>query len=322
MTAAFQVRRKEGSMHRVLITGGLGLIGSCLSRHLMQSGIETRIYDLHGTRSTQTYGDVLDFDLLRRRMNGCDGVVHLAAVSRVIWGEREPDLCWRTNVLGARNVLAAANEASAGQRPWVVFASSREAYGQPDRLPASEDSPLSPINVYGRSKVAAEEAIREARSTGLVTAVARLSNVFGSIHDHRDRVVPAFAHAAANGEKIRIDGPENTFDFTWLDDVCKGLAALCHVVAEGSRTLPPIHFVTGRGTTLAELAEIARAAGCRSTKIEFAAPRSFDVARFFGDPARARSLLGWQSETPVERGVQILVKAFAEAAKLSQVAAN
>jgi len=103
------------------------------------------------------------------------GVVHLAAVSRVIDGERDPARCWAVNVEGTRTVVEAAQ--SSPLRPWVIYASSREVYGQPSALPASEDCDRAPLNVYGRSKVAAEDLVT---ASGLAHAIVRFSNVYGA----------------------------------------------------------------------------------------------------------------------------------------------
>jgi nucleoside-diphosphate-sugar epimerase len=70
----------------------------------------------------------------------------------------------------------------------------------------AEDAPLSPRNVYARSKVAVEQLTEEARERGMIAAVVRFSNVFGDTEDHADRVVPAFARAAAAGGTVRVDG--------------------------------------------------------------------------------------------------------------------
>ncbi len=294
---------------RILITGGLGLIGKCLSQSLRQAGVDVEILDKRGTPTSGTLGDVCNVGQLRSRMARCAGVVHLAAVSRVIWGERDPATCWEVNVKGTQNVLAAAFEQSRNGRPWVISASSREVYGQPDRLPVQEDASLSPINVYGRSKAAAEGLLAAARDAGLRTAVVRFSNVFGDIDDHPDRVVPAFSRAAANGDSMRVDGKDNVFDFTWLADVCGGLTTLCHMMREAEGP-PPIHFVSGRATSLMELAQLARRAAGGSSSVVLSPPRSFDVDRFVGDPRRAEQLLGWRAETTVEQGVSRLVHAF------------
>lgn len=252
--------------------------------------------------------DVLDRALITAAVSGCCGVVHLAAVSRVLWGERDPELCWQTNVEGARNVLQAA--AQSPQRPWVLFASSREVYGQAPALPVVDDAPLAPVNIYGRSKAAAEALCLSARSAGQQLAIARLSNVYGSTRDHADRVVPCFAARAARGLPISVEGREHTFDFTHVTDAVRGLSAMIRLLSEGERTLPPLHLLTGVPTTLGELAELARGAALGRSPIVETTPRSFDVARFYGDPRRARELLDFSAQVSVREGVRRLVDEF------------
>ena len=186
---------------------------------------------------------MLDAGDVARLVADCDGVIHLAAVSRVIWGERDPELCWATNVDGLRNVLDVAHRQP--RKPWMIFASSREVYGQPSVLPASEETPREPVNVYGRSKVMGEELIEAARLDGLRASVIRLSNVYGSTTDHADRVVPAFARAAVLGHSLRVEGAEHTFDFTHISDVAQGIVALVSRLDDGQCAPPPIHFTYG-----------------------------------------------------------------------------
>ncbi|MEZ5069360.1 MAG: NAD(P)-dependent oxidoreductase, partial [Bacteroidia bacterium] len=213
-----------------------------------------------------------------------------------------------TNVDGLRNVLQAA--ASSERRPWVVFASSREVYGQPDRLPVTEDCPLRPVNLYGRSKVAGEQLVDAARRDSVRACVVRLSNVFGATGDHADRVVPAFARAAVLGQPLRVDGADHTVDFTHIDDVTRGIVALTDLLLGGRDAPPPIHFVSGTPTTLGELARMAVAIAGSSSPLRHAPPRDFDVARFVGDPKRARELLGWAPEVRLEDGLTRLLQAF------------
>ncbi|TSD84176.1 NAD-dependent epimerase/dehydratase family protein [Mycobacterium sp. KBS0706] len=296
---------------RILITGSRGLIGTEMMRCLAEAGHRPVPFDIADEPGAPGHGDIRNLDQLRRAMAGCDGVLSLAAVSRVIDGERNPELCWDVNVNGIEAVLRVALEQPADRRPWVVYASSREVYGDPATLPVPEDAPLKPLNIYGRSKAAAEAAVGRAREAGLATAIVRFSNVFGSTADHRDRVVPAFARAAATGGTISIEGAENTFDFTHVEDVGRGLALLAECLKEGHRALPPIHYVGGRAVSLGELAEMARAAALAPVEIRIAPPRNFDVAHFRGDPARAEALLGWRAEIPVEDGLRRLIQAYA-----------
>lgn len=250
--------------------------------------------------------DVTDAAAMQEALRDVDGVIHLAGVSRVIDGERNPDLCRRTNIEATRTLLRLALERPSA--PWFIQASSREVYGQQERLPVPEDAPLSPRNVYAHSKVAVERLAEEARDRGMVTAVVRFSNVFGDIQDHADRVVPAFARAAAVGGAVRVDGSGCTFDFTFAPDVADGLARVARLLCDGERGLPPIHFVAGRQTSLGDLAEMAMAHGAAAR--QEAPARSFDVHRFCGDPRRAADLLGWRASTPLETGFARLVEAF------------
>ena len=295
--------------HRILVTGSSGLIGSALVPALTARGVEVTRLDIRADGAA--HGDVRHRERVRDAVGEVDGVVHLAAVSRVVWGEREPELCRSTNGGGLRNVLELA--ATSPRRPWIVFASSREVYGQCEHLPATEDSPVRPVNVYGHSKALGEQLVTAAQRDGVRACTIRLSNVFGSTADHADRVVPAFARAAALGHELRVDGADHTFDFTHIDDVTRGVVALTELLAAGGAPPPPIHFVSGTPTTLGQLAAAAiRIAGSGSS-VRHAPPRDFDVARFFGSPARAAALLGWHPLVDLEGGLTRLIHAFRRA---------
>ena len=294
-------------MSCILITGSHGLVGTAMKSLLTNAGHNVRSLDLRAPQGDGR-GDVLDLRAVETAATECDGILHFAAVSRVIWGERDPAHCRATNEGGTRNVLRAA--LASPRHPWIVFASSREVYGEPDALPVREDAPLCPVNVYGETKSAGERLLEEARVAGLTTAIVRLSNVYGSVHDHADRVVPAFAHRALAGEPLRIDGADHTFDFTHIDDTARGIAAVVDALQAGERRLPPIHFLTGTPTTLGELAAAAVDLAGSTSLLLHAPPRSYDVARFYGDPSRARTILGWQPRVPLRDGLARLLAAL------------
>jgi nucleoside-diphosphate-sugar epimerase len=296
---------------RVLVTGSSGLIGRAVSLLLRAEGTEATGLDLRGS-APQSRGDLCDADRLAQAMQGVGGIIHLAAVSRVIDGERDPERCWRVNAEATGTLLRMA--ARAASRPWVIYASSREVYGQQDELPVPEDAPLRPKNIYARSKAEAERLVGEARAAGLRAAILRFSNVYGDTRDHADRVVPAFARAAAlaasAAAEIRVDGEDCTFDFTHVADVADGVLRVVRLLQGGECALPPIHFVSGDQTSLGELAALARTVGGPSLRILEAPPRNFDVHRFAGDPARAERLLGWRATTPLEHGFARLAAAY------------
>jgi len=284
----------------ILITGSAGLVGTALANILQTRGYRVHPLDLRDP-DPRLRADVRDAQVVQRALAGCAGIIHLAAVSRVIWGERDPEGCRTTNIGGTRNVLDAA--IAAAERPWLIFASSREVYGQPQQLPATEDTPLDPINIYGHTKIAGERLVAVARDQGLPCAIVRLSNVYGSATDHHDRVVPAFVRAAVAGQPLRVEGAEHTFDFTHIDDTARGIASLADLLAAGQPPPPPIHLLTGTPTTLGQLAALAIELAGTHAPVTHAAPRDFDVANFHGSPARARQLLDWIPRVPLRDGL-------------------
>jgi UDP-glucose 4-epimerase len=303
----FQAPGKSYHMnYKILITGSEGLVGKALRAEL--EARDTHVVGLDLVAPENERGDVRCSERVHTALAGCLGVVHLAAISRVVWGERDPDRCWNTNVAGFRTVVDAVERQN--PRPWILFASSREVYGQPDDLPATEITPLRPMNVYGRSKVAGEQIAQSALRRGLRTAVVRLSNVYGSIGDHLDRVVPAFARAAILGRSLRVDGVSHTFDFTHLDDTIRGIISLIRLLVSEQAPPPPVQLVTGQSTSLGELAELAvQLAGGRS-KIRYAEPRSYDVSNFYGSAQLALKLLGWKPKVGLREGLGRLIRDF------------
>ena len=287
----------------ILVTGSEGLVGRKVCSLLADSGIEARHFDIARSKDE----DIRNQDALTEATRGVEGVVHLAAVSRVVWGERDPDLCQATNVEGLRSLLGCC--LGKPSRPWVIFVSSREVYGNPDQLPVGEDTPLRPLNVYARSKEAGERLTWEARDAGLRTNICRLSNVYGSVLDHPDRVIPAFAIAAARGGHMRVEGSDNIFDFTNIADVGKAMKVLIEATMRREE-LPPIHFASGVGTSLGQLAELARRHARALVEIREAPKRDYDVVGFVGKPERAQQILGWRAEIPLESGMVDLIDQF------------
>ena len=234
----------------IFITGSEGLIGRHLTSRIEAAGISVRRFDIRRYPEE----DLCNPDALAPALANMQGIVHLAAVSRVIWGERDPEYCWSVNVQAMRSLLHLCMNLSA--RPWLIFASSREVYGNATTIPVSEDAEFKPLNTYARSKSEGERLVQAATRDGLLANICRLSSVYGCPWDYRDRVVMAFARTAASGGTMRLEGATNTFDFTQVGDVVEGLWRVVEATMARER-LPPIHFVTGEGTSLLQLAKIA-----------------------------------------------------------------
>jgi len=287
---------------RILVTGSGGLIGRALCRALLAAGHDVVPFDLCEGQ------DVRNEDMLAEAMPRCSGIVHLAAVSRVAWCERDSYWCKAVNVEGTRTVARLARESS--MWPWLLFASSREVYGHVTSLPVGEDAPLRPVNVYGRAKVEGETVIGDARHAGVRTAIVRLSNVYGDIRDHADRVVPAFARAAVEGGVLKVEGTDSGFDFVHLYDAVRGLMFVVRALASGEKGLPPVHLVTGVMTKLRRLADLAIELAGTNARVKRKMPRTYDVSWFQGDPRRSRSVLGWEAQVPLRNGLAQLIRDF------------
>jgi nucleoside-diphosphate-sugar epimerase len=288
----------------ILLTGSEGLIGRAFGERLTDAGHEWRGFDIDRNPNE----DTRNRGALAKALENVEGVIHLAAVSRVVWAENDPSRALATNVAALQTLIELMH--ARAHKPWLIFASSREVYGEQDVLPVPESVPLKPLNTYARTKVEGERLVNAAAENGLTTQIVRFSNVYGSIHDHADRVVPAFAKTSALGGSLRVEGSSNLFDFTHVADTSRGLHLLYDAMQSGE-SMPPIHFLTGKGTTLGELAALAGRNSRLPVTVNERPSRSFDVARFVGDPSRAEELLGWTADVSIDNGFANLVEEFA-----------
>jgi len=293
---------------KIAVTGSSGLIGRELVKQL------TGNYDLVeiDIAIDKTGHDIALSESVTRLTDNCDGIIHLAAVSRVAEAQDFPLRTWASNVTGTHNILDAA--LNSNRKPWVIHASSREVYGNQPRRAIPEETPMTPLNIYGRSKAAGEGLVYGAQDAGANVAILRFANVYGDIYDYSDRVIPAFSRAAVNGTPLRVDDASVCMDFTHVVDVSRGVVKVVDMLVAGEKNLPPIHYATGTGTTLGELARIAVAASDNTCELNEVERREASVSCFIGDPTRARTLLGWTHETPLQTGFSEMVEAFRKAA--------
>lgn len=167
-------------------------------------------------------GDIRDKDAMRNAL-GPDviGVLHLAAVSRVLWClQNEPD-CEDVNVAGTKGALESMEKARVGS--WFIQASSREVYGVAEAFPVTEDVPHNTANVYGASKARAETAIEQhilerdgksGTSSPFRAIALRLSNIYGGQADHRKRLIPSITTNALAHRTIQIVGGDQDVSFS------------------------------------------------------------------------------------------------------------
>jgi nucleoside-diphosphate-sugar epimerase len=291
-------------MRRILVTGSEGLIGSVLCKKL-QKKYSIIKFDIKKGE------DILNSKHVMHAIKGCHGIIHLAAHSRVITAFNDPMDAIVTNILGTANILECVRQTN--PHIWFVYASSREVYGE-TKMRINEDYPTNPINVYGVTKLSAELIAKAYRlNYGIRSFIVRFSNVYGSVNDYIDRVIPRFMNQAITNSDITVYGGTQTFDFVHVDDATNGIISLINKIENGNLKYDTYHFVTGRGTNLIELARKIIKITNSSSCIKKLPPRSFDVNNFIGNPIRARNDLNWKAKVTIDKGL----KAYLENIKKS-----
>jgi nucleoside-diphosphate-sugar epimerase len=298
------------------VTGSSGLLGRPLCDALRRNGHAVDEFDLQprpGASRTARFvrQDVLDPVAIQSAVEGMDGVVHLAAVSRCAPAEAAPAEAERVNVGGTQSVLDALHRA--GDPAWFILASSREVYGEVDRIPVDESFPVHPKAVYGRTKAGAEAVVRRAAlEDPRAATVLRLTNLYGSPWDFADRVIPAFLSRARRDETLEVRGPSQVLDFLHVLDA---VGAICAVTerppAPGVETVRTLNIASGEPCTLRGLAErVVRVTASRS-RIQEVAPAAWTPSKFVADISRARTELAWGPTISLDAGLADLATQFA-----------
>ncbi|HLZ39236.1 MAG TPA: SDR family NAD(P)-dependent oxidoreductase [Mycobacteriales bacterium] len=306
---------------RVLVTGAAGFIGSNLVDRLLADGHDVVAVDdlsrgtlanlaqarsMDESRFSFTRADVTDphtVDLVAAARP--EVVCHLAAQIEVRVSVSDPALDARLNIIGTINVLEGARRALSRK---VVFTSSGGSiYGEPERLPVSEQAPLDPHSPYAASKVAGEVYLGVYRHLyGLQTTSLALGNVYGPRQDPYGEagVVAIFSSALLGGRQGTIFGDGSaTRDYVYVDDVVAAFAAALGERGNGQR----FNIGTGVATSVRDLhSMIANTVGAPDEP-EYAAPRLGELQAIVLDPSGARQGLGWVPAADLAGGVAATV---------------
>jgi len=304
----------------LLITGGAGFIGSSLARKLQEDYQITIIDNRSDLDSINEISneidfskiDVLDYNSLSKACESVEGIIHLAAVSRVIWGFENPWQCLQTNIQGTVNVLEAARKSN--KKPWVIFGSSREVYGENGCLPVKEDAPYKPVNVYSVSKITAEMICEKYHHNyGLNVGIARFSNVYGGLFDILDRVIPRFVLSSILDEPIYFHGGNQLFDFTHIADTVEGLTKMIGVINNVEPNyFNKYQFLTGKSSSLQNIKEIIEYKLGKEIDTKVIAPRSYDVVKFYGDPSKAKEELDFTAKIDIKTGIEKTIELYSQ----------
>lgn len=308
-------------MQTYLVTGGAGFIGSNVVSELVRRGHKVKVIDnfVAGKRENLKEaidnielieGDIRDLPLLKKITNGCDYILHQAALRSVPKSMKDPASYDEVNVKGTLNVLLAAHEAKAKR---VIFASSSSVYGESAQLPQKEEQLPLPISPYAATKLAGEHYCRVfSKSYGLETVSLRYFNVFGpkqSLESEYAIVIPKFITAMLKDEQPPVHGDGlQSRDFTYIDNVVE--ANLIAATVKRPVAGEVFNIALGKSHNLLELIEILNGLLKKGLKPQFTPPRPGDVKHTLADVTKMKKLLGFEPKVDFVEGLKRTIEYF------------
>ena len=318
---------------RVLLTGGAGYIGSHTAVECLAAGHDVVVFDnlsnsserslervarIAGKPATFVRGDIRDRHMLRTLFaeHQFDAVVHFAGLKAVGESVEQPLRYYDNNIGGS--IVLFETMAEVGLKT-IVFSSSATVYGDPARVPITEDFPLSATNPYGRSKLFIEEMLRDIARSDADWHIALLryfnpvgAHASGQIgEDPRgipNNLMPYIAQVAVGRRPhLNVFGgdyptPDGTGvrDYIHVVDLARG-----HVAALGrlkkTAGVQTWNLGTGRGVSVLDMVRAFEAASGRPIPYRIVARRPGDVAQCWADPSCAARELGWRAEYDLPR---------------------
>jgi UDP-glucose 4-epimerase len=316
---------------RVLVTGGLGFIGSNLARRLVDHGAEVVLVDSlipeYGGNLANIAGiedavrvnvsDVRDEHSFRSLIRGQEVLFNLAGQTSHVDSLHDPFTDLDINCRSQLSILETCRRENPEVK--VVFASTRQLYGRPRYLPVDEQHPLAPVDPNGVNKAAGEGYhLVYGQVYGLRSSILRLTNTYGPrmrVKDDRQTFLGTWLRLAVEGGELLIfgDGTQRR-DFTYVDDAVDAfLLAGARPEADGEIFNlggdPPV--------SLAELAQLlVEVAGGGSYRlVPFPEERrSIDIGDYFGDDSKIRGRLGWEPAVPLREGLARSLEYYRERA--------
>ena len=302
--------RRTYAGRRVLITGGLGFIGSNLARALVGLGARVTIVDSlipeYGGNRRNLAGvaarvrvhlaDVRDWPRLPDLIHGQDFLFNLAGQTSHMDSMTDPQTDLDINCRAQLAILEACRQHNPGIR--IVFASTRQIYGRPDYLPVDERHPLRPVDVNGINKLAGESFhLLYSRVHGIAATALRLTNTIGPrmrVRDARQTFVGVWIRRLVEGEPFEVWGGEQWRDFTYVDDAVDAFllaAARPEAVGEIFNLGGPPRVTLAR---LAEMLVELNGGGSFVVRAFPADRRKIDIGDYYADDRRIRRRLGWR----------------------------
>jgi UDP-glucose 4-epimerase len=305
-----------GDLMTVLVTGGAGYIGSHMVLALAEAGESVVVIDNLSTGFSTSLpegvplfiGDAADENLVEGVIaaHGVESIVHFAGSVVVPDSMRDPLGYYRNNTMTTRSLLNTAVKCGVNR---FVFSSTAAVYGNPERMPVTEDAPTRPLSPYGSSKLMAEIMLHDvAAAHGMNYVVLRYFNVAGA--DPLARIGLATVGAthllkiaveAATGQRAKIDvfgtdypTPDGSCvrDFVHVSDLAQAhRAALSYLRGGGASTT--LNCGYGRGASVLETIEAVRRVSGRNFAVQYAPRRPGDIMAMVADTCRIAATLNW-----------------------------
>lgn len=300
----------------ILVCGGAGYIGSHINKALHQEGYETVVFDslIYGHREAVKWGTFVKGDLANPddleavfRNHDIDAVFHFAAFTYVGESVEDPEKYYYNNVGNTLNLLKAMRKHGCHK---IIFSSTCATYGEPEKLPLTEDMPQQPINPYGATKLMVERIFKDYHAAyGLEFVVLRYFNAagadpdgeIGESHNPETHLIPLVLDAASGKRAdIKVFGT----DYDTPDGSC--IRDYVHVTALASAHLLALHHLeagrgsdffnlgNARGTSVLEVVEAARRVTGRNFKVTLTERRPGDPPKLVGSSEKAMRVLGWR----------------------------
>lgn len=304
---------------KVLVTGADGFIGSHLTEALVRAGCDVRAFVLYNSFNSWGWldhsphdirdsldvfaGDIRDPHGVRKAMQGCDVVMHLAALIAIPYSYHSPDTYVDTNIKGTLNVVQAARDLGVKK---IVHTSTSEVYGTARFVPITEEHPLQGQSPYSATKIGADQiALSFHAAFDTPVAVIRPFNTYGPRQSARAVIPTIITQIAAGKRELRLGALHPTRDFNYVADTVNGFIA----VMQSARSVGEVinigsNYEISIGDTAHLIAQIMNA------QVEFTQdaarlrPEKSEVDRLCGDNTKARELTGWQPRYGGLAGVQ------------------
>ena len=305
---------------RVLVTGGLGFIGSSLAHALVPAGADVVLVDSlspqYGGNRANIAGleedvrvvvaDIRDPDVLPPLVRDRDLVFNLAGQTSHLDSMRDPFTDLEINCHAQLTLLEACRAAAPAAT--IVFAGTRQIYGRPRYLPVDESHPIEPVDVNGIHKAAGERYhLLYHEVYGLPVSVLRLTNTYGPrmrVSDARQTFLGVWLAALVQGREVEIWGDGSQLrDFTYVDDA---VTAFLLAASEPGALGRALNLGGERAVSLRELAELGVRANGGGTFRIVPYPddrKPIDIGDYYADDGALRELLGWRPTVPLEEGL-------------------